>query len=195
MSANHFKEVEIEDFIWKNLSVKGELQKRGLSIPGAVFYRQFNIGCGVLDLVSIKIDKIIYHKNEAYKRVSICIYELKRRQIICAHVGQISRYITAVRDNQFDILSSLGFDDSYRIDVTGVLIGESIERDATALVKSICCVDVFFFGIGMQKGIEFQYFDSNESIEQLNVPPLKMGFHAIAKASVPVRRHEPASFI
>lgn len=194
MSTNHFKEIEIEDFIWKNLEVRGELQKRGLRVPGAVFYRQFNIGCGVIDLVSIMIDKTVYNSEESYKRVSICIYELKRRQIVCAHVGQISRYITAVRDNQNEILESLGFDDSYRIDVTGVLIGESIERDAACLAKSIYCLEVFFFGIGMQNGIEFQQFDVDSNVEKVVLPPIKTCFYRFAKASIPVKRHNKVPF-
>lgn len=179
MSANHFKEVEIEDFIWNNIP-KNELRKRGLDLPVGSYYRQVNIGCGVIDLLSVNIQKVFSSGNK-YKMVFVRVFELKRRMITCDAVGQISRYMNAIEENFEDLMQSFGMPKGYHLALSGELIGESISDDATELVKNIHNLNVSFFGIGMQHGIEFQGLDKYSNCKTISIQTNQFRFKNLAR--------------
>lgn len=178
MSANHFKEIEIEDFIWKNIS-KNDLHKRGLHLPIGSYYRQVNIGCGIIDLLSVNVQKV-FSSGHKYKMVFVKVFELKRRMITCDAVGQISRYMNVIEENFDELMQDFGMQ-GYHLALSGELIGESISDDATELVKNIHNLNVSFFGIGMQHGIEFQDLDKYANCRSFSMQTNPFRFRNLAR--------------
>lgn len=186
---SNFKEIEIEDFIWSNIS-KGGLNDRGLYIRSGLVYRQLNIpGAGIMDMVSANVSKFVTDSG-ATKHLIVEIYELKRDIITCAHLGQIARYIDCVKANRDSILKRVGLDKSYTIEVRGTLVGSRIERDAQHLINLFGMqwdgIKIVLFEYTLDRGIVFndlQISDNIHSIDDSSIP--NTSFFRIARCSAP----------
>lgn len=168
-----FKEVDIEDFIWRSIPT-GTLEKRGLHLPRGIYYRQMNlVGAGIMDIVGIQIGKDI-HDGVSYPFLRVRIYELKQHQITCNDVGQLCRYIDSVEVNSEKIKAHFNVPENYTIQVSGALIGHGIERDAFHLLMMLrgSVVDVMRYHISFDVGMSFGLVDENSYIPEVE-------FHAL----------------
>ena len=181
-----YKEVDIEDFIWKSIS-GGDLQSRRLHISNAMYYRQPNVpGCGIMDIVSVSFEKLI-DTDYSQKFVTIYIYELKRGTINCAHVGQLMRYVNTLKSNSGRIKSEFKIPNDYKVVVSGILIGDDIEKDAYHLVSSIDEVCAYLFKLSFDKGLIFNFMRNKPEYHTADFSQLpKITFEEIARASYPM---------
>lgn len=154
-----YKEIDIEDFIWKEIAT-GKLQKRGLETSGAMYFRQLEMpGCGVMDIVSLSMG--YYMSNgQKVKNIHIQVYELKRGTVCCNDVGQLARYISGFKRNWEDIKDSFCPNDNYDLWISGVLIGPDIERDALCLAMELFACEVVTFDVCWNDGLVFTRRDA-----------------------------------
>ena len=184
-----FKEIDIENFIWKSIST-GTLEKRGLSLSRGIYYRQVNlVGCGVMDIVGIQIGKTIYDGvHHPFIRVSI--YELKRNQITCNDLGQISRYCDCVESNSLILTGKMGLPDAYSVHVRGCLVGAGIERDAyhaLMYLRGSHIIDAMQYRISFENGIIFEQINEDSSLPQIQFSELpNINFRSLARSSYPL---------
>jgi hypothetical protein len=180
---NNFKEVDIENFIWENIK-GGSLARRGLILPGGIYYRQFPLGgCGVMDMVGVSMSKCIFPTSRS-KNIHVKIYELKKGVITCNDVGQIARYIGCFEANTMEIHEKLNIPIDYHIGFNGVLIGAGIERDACHILTRMYNVSAIKFDFSFSDGITFEPIHEITSFEQASLEKLpQINFSQLARLS------------
>ena len=185
-----FKEVDLEDFIVSEFK-RGRISERGLDMKGCILFRQFEIsGCGVIDLMTVRFVKTKTDTSDL-KYLIIDIYELKRNELTCADFGQLCRYMHVIRHNIKRYLKDVSFCNDYSINVSGVLIGDGIQRDALCLYNEVYSgeISVYRAELSMEKGIEFKVVEFGSFIQNVSAVALNKGvFRRIAKASMPILR-------
>lgn len=183
----HFKEKDIEDLIWDCIKA-GTISNRGLYMRRGIIYRQIQIpGCGIPDLASISVQKITNDKQKAQKIIQVFIYELKRGEVTCEHVGQLCRYMSAVRSMMNDLHSHFSIPSDYFIVVDGVLIGESFQKDAMHIVRDLGNITPYSFGLDLKEGIWFKEVPWSDGIREYGPPDIKDSFMSICRASHPFK--------
>ena len=152
-----FLEIDIENYIWE-LVKNARFETNKISLERGVYYRQYKIaGVGIIDMLSIKIERYRYDNGGLKNVIKIRVFELKRDAINCDNVGQISRYIDHIRSHQFSLLKIMGFGEKYEIEVEGILIGRGIQNDAMHILSLLYpTVFVWTFDFCLEKGISFK---------------------------------------
>lgn len=185
-----FKEIDLEDFIVNEFK-HGRISARGLDMKTCLLFRQFEIsGCGVIDLMTVRIVKTKMDRG-IFKYILVDVYELKRNELNCADFGQLCRYMHVIRHNMKRFLNEVSFCPDYNIDVSGILIGDGIQRDALCLYNEMFSGDISVYNaeLSMEKGIEFKTVEFSNSIQNVKVGGFgKNLFRRIAKASRPIVR-------
>lgn len=185
---NNFKEIDIENFIWENIK-SGSLAKRGLVLPGGIYYRQFPLkGCGIMDMIGIRMSKCIFPSSRT-KNIHVQIYELKKGIITCNDVGQIARYLGCFEANTMEIHEKLNIPNDYQIGFNGTLIGAGIERDAYHILTRMYNVSAIKFDFSFSDGITFDFIHDIESFDQATLEKVpQINFSQLARLSKPLIR-------
>jgi len=185
---NNFKEIDIENFIWENIRA-GSLSKRGLNLPGGIYYRQFPLkGCGIMDMVGVSMSKCIF-PSSIRKDIHVQIYELKKGIITCNDVGQIARYLGCFEANTMDIHQKLNIPNDYQVGFNGVLIGAGIERDAYHILTRMYNVSAIKFDFSFSDGITFEPIHQIASFDQATLEKVpQINFNQLARLSSPLIR-------
>lgn len=112
-----WSERDVEDYLVAHPEVIGCDQILG---------RQVNVGVGIIDILA--------YRNQGRKSgPSVVVVEIKKDQIDCDAVGQLSRYMAAIREP----LLSWSIDAVFGLRLQGLLVGSSIDTDALNLCEDL----------------------------------------------------------
>jgi len=151
-----FSEFEIEEFIWNNIQNPGELMKRGLDMPKAVYYRQMQFPtCGRPDIVGVSLwSRLASGQRSVVPTVRI--YELKKGEVTGQDVLQIFRYVAYAYKIAPEIAGNAYPDlPITNVSIGGYIIGNSFSREALcALYNSYTTIGIQF-DFDLTTGIKF----------------------------------------
>lgn len=138
-------EKEIEDIVFALCQNQQAGRKRGLFLPLANYYRQFNIThYGIADIVG-------FHFDSDEFCLYITVIEIKKESVNAQTLDQAIRYCKGLKE--------VFGEKEYGIAFNIVLIGKTLEIDSSFCFYPdiLNNVQIYTFGISLENGVDFKY--------------------------------------